>query len=429
MFQRFNFGEYRSLPVPARFGRREKTSNTVLLILIGFAVYSIITNALLSAPVSTALSVAGLVGLAVSGLLSRVGLHTAGRVLMLLISNLLLFVSCYFEDPVGNASLIMLAFVGLPFIVFSWRENQKVVMGLSVLPLILWNILLITNYGNGAYVEIDVETSKAFSYWHSFLVFVFLALEFGYFDFVTHRYYEALRQSLSAEKKAGRAKTAFLSSMNNELQTPLNTIIGGAELLRNHPDATADTLRLATYIGQAGQDILSLMEKSLSYASISGGEVNVTLRHEDPMELISSVLDQSKDLVQSKNIHIDTTRTCFDLVLADSRMFKEALSQLVDNAAKYSPENGKIRIVVAHGLDHKLRISVKDNGPGIPRNKREKVFLPFERLEQSLGTEPGGGIGLTIAKAYVEAMSGDIGISSCADGGAHVWVELPIADN
>ncbi|CUH67274.1 Sensory/regulatory protein RpfC [Thalassovita gelatinovora] len=403
-------------------------SYSVLVILIFLSIYSVVSNAILNAPVSTALSAGGFTGLAVSALLHRIGHHNSARILMLLNSNLLLFVSCYFEDPVGNASLIMLAFVGLPFIVFSWRENPIIVMALSILPLILWNILIFTNFGNGAYVEIDVEISKSFSYWHSFLVFFFIALEFWYFDFVTHSYSTALRQSLSAEKKSGRAKTAFLSSMNHELQTPLNAIVGGAELLRKHPQASADILRLADYVGHAGQDILSLMEKSMSYTRVTSGPVNATLRPEDPMELITSILDQINPLIQSKNIDVEITRTCSDLVLTDVRMLSEALTHLIDNAAKYSPEKGKIRIVVTQGLDHMLRISIKDNGSGIPKNKRQQVFLPFERLEQSLGTESGSGVGLTIAKAYITAMSGDIGISSCTDGGTHVWVELPLAD-
>ena len=346
---------------------------------------------------------------------------------MLVTTNLLLFLGSYFQQPVSNVSLILLSFIGLPFIVFSWRENRIIVASLSALPLVLWNVLIFTNYGNMAFVETELEISKAFGYWHSILVFLFVALEFAYFDYVTHNYSQALHKSLAAEEKAGRVKTAFLSSMNHEIRTPLNAIIGSAELLRAHPQATPDIRRFANYIDQAGQDILNMTDKSLTYTRLISGPLDVKLRREDPMKLVQAELKKLDGPIREKSIKVETKQACHLPVLADAYLLSQVLAQLIDNAVKYVPEKGTVRLVVAKGVDQRVRISVKDNGPGIPAEKRDQVFLPFERLEQSLGTESGGGIGLTIAKVYVEAMGGEIGITPFTEGGAHVWVELPSA--
>nr|WP_246525391.1 HAMP domain-containing sensor histidine kinase [Thalassovita aquimarina] len=298
---------------------------------------------------------------------------------------------------------------------------------MSALPLLLWNILVFTNYGDLKYIEIDEETSRGFGYWHAALVFFFVAAEFAYFDYVTHKYSQALRKSLAAEEQASRAKSAFLASINHEIRTPLNAILGGSDLLHAHPQATPDIRRLADYIDRAGQDILSMTEKCLTYTTLISAPIEVTLRPEAPMALVRAELAPFDAVLRSKGITVETRQDCSDLVMADASLLSKVLGQLIDNAGKYLPEKGTIRLIVANGADDKLRISVEDNGPGIPAEKHEQVFQPFERLDQSLGTKSGGGIGLTIARTYVEAMGGDIGIASAPGGGTHVWVELPRA--
>lgn len=411
--------------MPTQFERQIRTSYVVLLILATLAVYSLIANMLLRVPTPTLLSVVALVSFGVTALLHRRRWHMLGRVQMLLTADLLLFVDSYFEHPSSNISLVLLTFVGLPFIVFSWRENRLLVGALSAMPLVLWNILIFTNYGDLKYVEIDEETSRAFGYWHSTVVFFLVAAEFAYFDYVTHRYSKALRKSLAAEEKAGRAKTAFLSSMNHEIRTPLNAIIGSADLLRTHPEATPDIRRLADYIDRAGQNILTMSEKSLTYTKLISSPIDVSLSAEDPMELIQAELARFETLIRSKDLKVETRQICADPVLADPKLLSKVLAQLIDNAAKYLPQHGTVKFIVAQGVDGTIRISIKDNGPGIPIEMREQVFQPFERLQQTLGTQSGGGVGLTIAKTYVEAMGGDIGIAPISSGGTHVWVELP----
>lgn len=415
-------------PTPSEYERQVRTSYAVLVIIAAMTLYAACAAVLLDAWHSFAIACAAFVGHSVSALLHHRQRHTEARIVMLVVADLGLFAGSFLLHPASNLSLILLAFVGLPFVVFSWRENRVLVASLSALPLVLWNILIFTDYGGLSFTETDAEVARVLGYWHSIILFFFIAAEFGYFDYVTHTYYKALRKSLAAEEKAGRVKTVFLSSMNHEVRTPLNAIIGSAELLRAHPNATPDMLRMADDIDRAGQDILAMTEKSLAYTNLISGPIDVTLRPEDPMRMILAELNHHRGLIRSKGVKVETRRMCTDQVMADADLMSKVLAQLIDNAIKYVPEKGTVRLVVDKGADDRLRISVKDDGPGIPMDRCKQVFQPFERLEQSLGTRSGCGIGLAIAKACVDAMGGEIGVTPRTDGGAHIWVELPGAD-
>jgi signal transduction histidine kinase len=114
-------------------------------------------------------------------------------------------------------------------------------------------------------------------------------------------------------------------------------------------------------------------------------------------------------------------------IWTDSQRFLQVMLNLLSNAIKYNRESGEVIVSAMETKDAKLRISVTDNGYGIPKNKQEGLFEPFNRLGRETGEIEGTGIGLTISKQLVELLDGQIGFESEKDVGSTFWVELPIA--
>lgn len=431
VIRRLNIGNSRIFPAPQRYRRQVRTSYSVVLILMLLAFYSGATNVFFGGFYSGIASGVAIAGFLFSGYLHHIGRHTLARVNLLVFANLSTFAAAFFLDPNSNIALFLLAFVGLPFIVMSWRERRKVTLALCTLPLVLWIILMVTNYGNGAFVEIDPEVSAIFGYSQSIMVFALVAIEFAYYDWVTQNYSRAMRRSLRNEERANKAKTTFLRSMSHEMRTPLNAILGASDLLAHHPRATPDIKRLARIIDDAGSDILSLTEKSMAYGRITAGNYETRSEAADPLGLIEPITERFRDKIERKDIALEISKTNHRKVLVDSIMFTEAMTQIVENAVAYTPNHGKIRLSIEDGPSGFVRLMVSDTGPGIPEARRHQVFRPYERLDQTYGTKSGSGVGLTIAKSYIDAMGGRIGLdkgnSEGSTIGTHVWVEVPVA--
>ena len=431
VIRRLNIGNSRIFPAPRRYRRQVRTSYTVVLIMVLLAAYAGIANAAFGGYYSALASAFAVIGFLFSGFLHHRGRHTWARVNLLVIANLTIFVMGYLLAPNSNIALFLLSFVGLPFIVMSWRERRKVVLALCSLPLGLWIILMVTNYGNGAFVEVSPEISAVFGYSQSIMVFAFVAIEFAYYDWVTQNYSRAVRRSLRNEERANKAKTTFLRSMSHEMRTPLNAILGASDLLAHHPRATPDIKRLARIIDDAGSDVLSLTEKSMAYARITAGNFETRADASDPLSLLEPITERFRDKIQRKDIALEISKTNHRKVLVDNIMFTEAMTQIIENAVAYTPDNGKVRLSIEDGASGYVRIMVSDTGPGIPKSRHHQVFRPYERLDQTYGTKSGSGVGLTIAKSYIDAMNGRIGLedrnSEGSTVGTHIWVEVPVA--
>ncbi|MFY0682799.1 MAG: HAMP domain-containing histidine kinase [Thalassovita sp.] len=427
MIRTLNQGKNGFYPNPQRFRRQVRTSYSFVLVLALLAAYAAFGNALQHAPISTAISLAALFSYGIVALLHRHEHHTLARVTLICTSNLAIFAGCFFEHPAGNLSMILLAFVGIPFIIMSWRENRAIVLSLALLPVVLWNIVHLTQFADLKYIEISADQARLHGFAHATFVFIAVAVEFAYYDWVTQNYSRALQASLAAEERNGKAKTVFLSTMSHELRTPLSAVLGAAELLSQHPEATQDIRRLSNMILDGGNNILDLGEKAISYARASSGPIEPNFIQLEPMQHIMPIIEKFHDKIEKKQLSIKTRQSAYRLIWADPILFSETISQVLENAIKYAPDKSEIRLTVSSSTGDMLRITIADNGPGIPAQQQQEVFEPFNRLDQKFGTKSGGGIGLTIAKAYVDAMHGRIGFCPTAKTGTCLWIEMPLS--
>ncbi|MCX6554844.1 MAG: PAS domain S-box protein [Candidatus Aminicenantes bacterium] len=243
------------------------------------------------------------------------------------------------------------------------------------------------------------------------------------------------RRSVEAEltgakllaEKANLAKSEFLSSMSHELRSPLNAILGFAQLLESDspPPTPVQKDAIAQILG-AGWHLLKLIDEILDLTKIESKQVPLS---REPVSLADVMLEcQGMIEPQALQRAIQMTFPRFDkpcFVLADRIRVKQVLLNLLSNAIKYNSKGGTVEVAYAESTTPGLiRVSVKDTGAGLSPEQQAQLFQAFNRLGQEGGGEEGTGIGLLVAKRLVELMGGVIGVESTVGAGSVFWFEL-----
>ena len=229
-----------------------------------------------------------------------------------------------------------------------------------------------------------------------------------------------------AAETANLAKSDFLSSMSHELRTPLSAILGFAQLIQTgSPMPTATQKRSIDQILQAGWYLLELINEVLDLALIESGKLSLSV---EPVSL-GDVMHECQAMIepQARKNGIGVAFpefeiTCF--VKADRTRLKQILINLLSNAIKYNRANGSVVVEYMTKDPERIRICVKDTGEGLPPEKIEQLFQPFNRLGQESNTVEGTGIGLVVCKRLVEWMGGVIGVESTVGVGSMFWIDL-----
>lgn len=249
-------------------------------------------------------------------------------------------------------------------------------------------------------------------------------------ELVNQRTDELERAKRSAEN-ASTAKSAFLASMSHEIRTPMNGVIGIADVL-GQSALSAHQAELVDTIRESAQVLLSLIDDILDFSKIEAGRLELALAPFEPLRLAEHACDAVQSLAVARGVHLH----CFvdpslaSVWMGDARRVRQIAMNLVGNAIKFSsgmerPGRVTLRIVAAPGGG--LRLSVQDNGIGMPEEVQERIFQPFVQGDLSTNANYGGtGLGLAICRRLTEAMGGCIGVSSVAGEGATFTVDLPL---
>ena len=230
-------------------------------------------------------------------------------------------------------------------------------------------------------------------------------------------------------EKANKAKSDFLSSMSHELRSPLNAILGFAQLMDSDtPPATPSQKASIGQILHAGWYLLELINEILDLAVVESGKLTLS---EEPVQLEEVMLEcQAMIEPQAQKRGLTLTFPRFDgsrYVLADRTRLKQVLINLLSNAIKYNTAQGEVVVACTGSAPARVRISVRDTGAGLPPEQLRQLFQPFNRLGQERGEEEGTGIGLVMSKRLVELMHGEIGVESTVGAGSVFWFELAAA--
>jgi two-component system cell cycle sensor histidine kinase PleC len=219
--------------------------------------------------------------------------------------------------------------------------------------------------------------------------------------------------------------------MSHELRTPLNAILGFSEIIGQECFGPVGNPRYRDYAGDihsSGAHLLSLINDLLDIAKIEAGRMDIAPNPLDAGRVFDIALKligtKAREKGQTLAIAVEASAPP---LYADERALKQILINLVSNAVKFTPEGGHIEVVGSLARDGGFQIMVRDNGPGIPRDKIDKIFTPFSQVDNRYDRQAGGtGLGLALVRGLAELHGGRAWLESESGKGCSVFVNLPV---
>lgn len=237
-----------------------------------------------------------------------------------------------------------------------------------------------------------------------------------------------LKEAKIQAESANRSKSLFLSSITHELKTPMNAILGFAQLiqLKSNDDTTKDN---AAEIIQAGNHLQDLINDVLELSKVETENTNLKLEHHSTREILDFCIGMIMPVANNKNIQIlDKSHNKPDVnIITDHKRLKQILLNLLSNAVKYNKDEGTVSVKYYTSGKNRLIIEITDTGHGIDIEQQKKIFEPFNRAGREGENISGTGLGLTISKNLIEQMDGSIHFTSTPGEGTEFLLDLPLA--
>ena len=241
-----------------------------------------------------------------------------------------------------------------------------------------------------------------------------------------------LEQALHIAKVANKSKSNFLANMSHDIRTPMNAIVGFANLLEKNVNDEKKVKDYITKISNASKHLLGLINDILDMSRIESGNTTINIQEFSLENIVEEINDIVQPLVKAKkqNFNIDMIHVNGEKYQGDAVKVKQILINLLSNAVKYTQENGIISLSI-YKLEQKdrksskLRFIVADNGIGMSKEYIQKIFEPFSRETNSiLNSQQGTGLGMTIVRNLVDLMGGTISVKSDRGNGSTFIVDL-----
>ena len=242
---------------------------------------------------------------------------------------------------------------------------------------------------------------------------------------------EKLEKARILAERANDSKTKFLANMSHDIRTPMNAIVGLAELMQYHLKEPETLNTYLLKLRSSSGYLLDLINDILDLSKIESGSVELRM---EPMDLgaqIEQVITITRSQMDKKKQNLSVQCECkeFGTVLGDPIRFRQVLMNIFSNAVKYTPEGGKIKFAIREvkrtEKETKYEFKIEDNGIGMTSEFMKHIFEPFARAEDDVKEIQGTGLGMAIAKSLIDAMGGTIRVDSLLGKGSCFWIELP----
>ena len=237
-------------------------------------------------------------------------------------------------------------------------------------------------------------------------------------------------RDLTEERALEQVRQELVATVSHELRTPLAAIFGSAVTLRREDLELEPPLqaKLLEGIHEESSRLAEIVNDLLLASQLDAGSLTVNIEHCDGAELARGVVEAARThLPEGVTVELDEPIQTIAPVAADEGQLRQVLANLVDNAVKYSPEGGEVRIRLEPVAGH-LRFAVADRGLGIPTSERRRIFEKFYRVDPDMTGGIGGtGLGLYICKELVRRVGGRIWVEPNEDRGSIFFVEIPFA--
>jgi signal transduction histidine kinase len=225
-------------------------------------------------------------------------------------------------------------------------------------------------------------------------------------------------------------KTEFLANISHELRTPLTPIKGFASILGTRDLPLERTKGFADEIGVAADQMERVIGQLVNFATIVGGRLSLEPEALSVRSLIDDALRRWRPRVDGTHQLVRRVAAGTPAVLADRTYLSQSLEELIDNAVKFSPEGGKITVGAALEEGDRIRVSVIDDGPGIPADRLATIFDDFTQGDASATRRVGGlGLGLALVQRIARAHGGELVCESVPGRGSRFSILLPVADS
>lgn len=230
--------------------------------------------------------------------------------------------------------------------------------------------------------------------------------------------------------KANKIKSEFLANISHEFRTPLNAILGFADIIREKPQVLENqkTKRYAENIIAGGKRLLNMVNDLLDLAKIEAGKMQLHMEDVQVPQLCKSLVASFSPLTKKKKIKVKLVLDDdIPNLLTDAGKIQQILYNFLSNAVKFTPQRGRIEMRVDMLEDKTLRLSVSDTGCGIADADKEKIFDKFRQTDGSITRQSAGtGLGLTISKDLAAMLAGSVGMDSRLGHGATFWLDIPV---
>ena len=243
---------------------------------------------------------------------------------------------------------------------------------------------------------------------------------------VRERTVELTRAKEDAED-AVRAKSEFLANISHELRTPMHAILGFADLGKRK-GAEGRMQKLPGYfdhILESGDRLLGLLNELLDLSKLEAGKMKFEIATNELGLVVSNAVDESRSLFSNRRMQLHFEADEDIVIPLDRNRILQVIHNILHNAVKFSPEGGEIFVCVER-VDDIARISIRDQGPGIPPEDLDLIFRKFEQSSTTKTGAGGTGLGLAICQQIVQVHKGRIYAANAPEGGAIFTVELPI---